>query len=448
MEDVVKLSQALTQAGLPVILEARFPGPYVGQITTNRMVIGFRGYFGDETKKAIPEVAKMTWLESLALSANGLTDAEVAPLAALTRLKTLDIVAPYANISQLTRGSFAILPGLKELRSFKITMKDTDDATDEDLSIFAGLSNLESLSIIVNSKKTSDAGLARLKTLTRLRYLAIYAPLNEKLEGGPAGTIAFDAIAGMKELEELRLFFIAPPEAYAKLAILGKLRKLAFRPGEFDIQLLPLQDYLRHVGKIKSLEELDVPTNKWTDEGVAHIGGLSNLKSLDLSGSYVTDAGLSHIKGLSKLQNLLMGGSEVTDAGLECLAALKELRLLACGSNHITGTGLKHLAGASKLEVLHLRNRKINDAGLGAIPALPRLERIDLTEAGITDDGLKHLAKLPNLSVLTLDETKVTDTCVHTLKQMPKLRIISGRRTKLTPAAAEELKKAGKTLEL
>src|SRR5262245_25515125 len=85
---------------------------------------------------------------------------------------------------------------------------------------------------------------------------------------------------------------------------------------------------LRSVGKLTSLEQLDLEYTKITDAGIAHLVGLKNLRYLSIGGTRITDAAMKNIGRLTRLEELLLGGTNVGDAGMNYLCDLRSLRNL------------------------------------------------------------------------------------------------------------------------
>jgi len=423
--DFAKLSKALEETGIPVIIDlGGWQGTpateaWLKHISGNRMVVGLRLSKKLDAKKVVAEVAKMTWLELLEINGEGLDDADFKALAPLQKLKSLQMAGTQ---SRLTRASYTVLSGMKELRAFDLGLSwnytGPTGAADADYAILAGLPKLESLAFRIDPRRSTDAGLAQLKTLTHLKTLTL--ELGYDVLSGPRTTAYFDAIAGMADLEELNLNLVAPSEAYEKLAALKKLKKLKFLAGGL-IAGEPLAKFTPHVGRIASIERLDAgKPDEWTNEALADIRGLTNLRLLDL--------------GLSK----------VTDDGLKHLSEMKELDTLWCRANPVTGSGLKHLAGLPKLRFVSLSMGAASDEGLSSIPPLPALEVLELRKTNITDRAIDHLAKLPKLRSLDVAETGVTDAAIPVLKQFPALAYVELENTKITPAGAADLTATGK----
>jgi internalin A len=111
---------------------------------------------------------------------------------------------------------------------------------------------------VAPNPEATDAGMANLKTLTRLRRLAIL------------GTKVTDA--GLKNLVEL-----------------------------------------------KQLQTLNLTGIRVTDGGLESLKSLNQLRALHLGISTITDAGLEHLKGLQQLRYLDVSHTAVTDDGVQKL---------------------------------------------------------------------------------------------------------------------------------
>jgi Leucine-rich repeat (LRR) protein len=448
-QDFAKLSKVLEETGVPVLIDlGGYQGTpatasWVKHIVGNRMVLGFCATSGFDAKEAIPELAKMTWLESLEIGSESLTDVDIAPLAALTKLKSLILKG---SKNALTRASYAVLAKMSELRKFNLEATFGSDllrATDEDIAILASLTKLESLSIKVDAPRTTDAGLARLKTLTGLRSLSIESGQTQL--SGPRTVAVFDAIGGMTDLEELKLQLLAPSEGLTKLASLKKLRKLTVQTRNY-FGGEPLVNFMRHIGKLNSLEEIDLEHGEdpLTDEALSFIKGLTNLRVLEVGGSQVTDEGLKYLSDMKELVRLWCRANPVTGSGFKYLGGLTKLEFVSLNMGKVTDDGLANLSTLPNLRVLDLFQTNITDAGLKHLIKCPKLENLGLAETGITDNGVTNLVKCPKLVSLDLAKTGITDACVPALKLMPFLKGIDARKTKLTLAAAAELKDSGK----
>lgn len=74
---------------------------------------------------------------------------------------------------------------------------------------------------------------------------------------------------------------------------------------------------LAHLGKIPTLEVLQLPETAVTDAGLAHLKPLTRLQKLGLLNcKRITDAGLVHLRGLQSLRDVSVYGTEVTERGV------------------------------------------------------------------------------------------------------------------------------------
>ena len=94
-------------------------------------------------------------------------------------------------------------------------------------------------------------------------------------------------------------------------------------------------DDLRNVGRLKSLEQLDLEYTKITDAGVRYLAGSTPTSAICLiGGTRITDDAMKSIGKLKKLEDLLVGGTNVSDAGMSYLSDLTKLRSLDVGGTH------------------------------------------------------------------------------------------------------------------
>lgn len=124
---------------------------------------------------------------------------------------------------------------------------------------------------------------------------------------------------------------------------------------------------------------------------------LPALRRLKL-GCPVDDAGARHIAAVSTLEILNLPDARISDDGLAALAELPRLELLRLHSPHVTDAGLSHIARMDSLRFLHLIDVPITDAGLRPLHEMTQLESFYLDGGRCTDEGLRELlAALPEL---------------------------------------------------
>ncbi len=157
------------------------------------------------------------------------------------------------------------------------------DVTDDLLAQFVALPKLTHLELSMCPKVT-DAGVAHLKGLPQLQFLAL------------AGTKVTDA--GMADLAGLT-----------------------------------------------QLQFLALGMTKVTDAGMANLERMTQLKTLWINETPIGDAGIAHLKGLTQLEWIEMWGNKVTDAGMENLKGLIHLRKLRL-SGKVSKEAMKNLQEA------------------------------------------------------------------------------------------------------
>src|SRR4029079_14940422 len=73
-------------------------------------------------------------------------------------------------------------------------------------------------------------------------------------------------------------------------------------------------DLIRDWASLERMEELDIKSEKLTDEDLAVIGRMSNLKSLKLHSAKVTAQGIGHLAKLNRLESLRLYSIEFIDS--------------------------------------------------------------------------------------------------------------------------------------
>jgi Leucine-rich repeat (LRR) protein len=104
------------------------------------------------------------------------------------------------------------------------------------------------------------------------------------------------------------------------------------------------------------------------------VGRLTSLQKLDLFSSPVTDPDLRCLRSLDRLRELSLSDTEIGDAGLAHLSKLSNLERLNLMRTRITGAGLLHLKGLASIRDLALDSTSIGDAGLAHLKDLKTLD--------------------------------------------------------------------------
>jgi Leucine-rich repeat (LRR) protein len=140
------------------------------------------------------------------------------------------------------------------------------------------------------------------------------------------------------------------------------------------------------------LRKLRISNTKITGKGLAHLAGLSNLQWLDLSDNRaVSDDAMAPLGKLTSLNSLNLYRVPITDAGVEQLAGLVNMESLNLDTTGLTDAGLPHLANMNKLTFLHLGVTKVSDAGLKHLESLQSLKDLIVTRTDVTAAGVAKL---------------------------------------------------------
>lgn len=369
--------------------------------------------WGGFTDAGMIQLKNIPALGTLDLMHLPISDAGVANLVGCANLQVLNLY----NTEVTDRGlpHLRAFPLLRELRLNKAPGKvdlKNPPITDAGLAVLGQITTLEYLDLPVG---ITDAGLAELTRLERLRHL--WASTYGNSEIGDAG---FKSLGRLQALEELYIgskYFTADGmEALAALPRLKKLLINAFTssPGS-----------LASLGRIKSLEELDVSTSRGGMR-LSDINGLSGLPELrSVHATDLTRDGVAlKLTGVPRLETLRLlfdKKATWTDEDMVCLADLKRLKWLWLGGfggpGRMSDAGAAQLAGLVWLERLGFGGPELTDRGLVEIAKLPRLWEVNVS-GNFTDAGLEALMRQTNLQRLTIrsgrDFTPAVVSRLHT----------------------------------
>ena len=387
----------------------------------------------DDEQKWFALMGRLPDLESIGFNKNSGT-MPVELLRGATKLKSLRLTP-----TSVDDAAFAHLAGLKNLESFEITYM-VKQFTGTGL----GYINPNLLSFSTSSPTLTAQGLAQLPRFKKLKKLIISG---DSL-GGRTSTLTdadFGVLAALIDLEELDVngragldgSFLAHLPANSKLKRLYLQETSSFKPGN-----------LKHLARLKNLEELSLPPVDISAEVAGVLAGLGNLRVLTLNSNTVfTGESLQKVKGFRSLRDLDVNVCPLTDAGLEAISnAMPELFLFRMNMEKrskatITPEGFsKAFRRQGMLASVQFNGEKITDDWLPHIAQLKAVDYLMLTSAQITDQALAPLMKLP-LGYLRLDGTPVTDAVIPILKTCPTLNNVPVGGTKMTDAGKQALLK-------
>jgi hypothetical protein len=224
----------------------------------------------------------------------------VSHLGGLSSLEELFIIS-----DSLSEADLACLETLGRLKKLNIGSRHL---TDRDLESISKLDRLESLSFSVlggpGASKISKSGLNQLNGLPNLHFLQVNAWGNAA-KTDPADELMLD-LSGLKKMKALYLSGLPLQDSdLAFLKHLPLLEILAIHPDS------PLTgEFLRHLRELPEQNRLHVSgLFDCMGEDLAHLNGLPKLRSLHLTGD-ITDTALASLTGPLSLDSLTVETDE------------------------------------------------------------------------------------------------------------------------------------------
>jgi formylglycine-generating enzyme required for sulfatase activity len=398
--------------------------------------------------EVLPLLVALPELEGLSLapkSGHILTADDVAALAALTNLRSIDFRSSFA-LSSVDLSPLASLPRLEELRFSR-----SSSLNDENLARLSGTKTLKEFVCYGASGGLTDKGIAHLGGNTGLSRLQLF-----EVEASGEFLKGFSQIP----LEELSLTARAGAEVRfldENAVLLGgfsNLSHLALNQQGLltDATLLTvgaltgLTELNLHgctgispsgfppIGKLHRLRSLNLQGTAAGDEAVAALSGVPRIEILRIGSPNLTDQGLAEISKLFSLQNLYIETCLGTDEGVRHLGRINRLRQLDLGAPAMTGSSLGALAKLPELNDLRLRSPALTDVIFELFASAKSLRKLRLTERGwqppsaLSNEGLLAIAPATWLTELWLprNDTAITEEGMEELKTlMPKTNVIS-----------------------
>ena len=313
-------------------------------------------FFGaDITVPGLGSLESLGSLKRLSIAWNGrsnwiyLGEAEAAPLLRLPLLEKLELrnlVVTDAGLAKLTA-----LPRLRSLRLpiFSEIEPSMDQAlySDVGLEALSQLGDLEELRC--GSLEITELGLSNISKLKRLKFLDLSAPRISNvglasiasltalesliLEASRVTFTGLNQLNTLTNLQQVQLAGVQADRVPLDLSHLTRLQEFSVikrSPKDDPLSTECWRDVdLRWVSALTNLHRL------WGiegigDRGMRHLANLNSMEWLDIDGSPVTDAGLASLIGMTKLKHLTLCG-KITDQGLRNLEGLKSLRYLGIG---------------------------------------------------------------------------------------------------------------------
>ena len=317
-----------------------------------------------------------TALTELDLSSRGLTDADLAPLAEIKNLESLNLSGNNAitNLSSLA--------GLSSLTFLNIM---NTGATD--LSPLSDLTAMESLHL-------SNAEITDLSPLTGMSHLEELYLTDGDLPYSKISDLS--PLSGLTELETLRIPSVSEIGDLSPLSGLTALKTLAVNGISYS-----------GIGKITSLEPL---------------GDLKNLEVINLNVDSETGVDLTPLAGLAHLRELTLGGAVHMDS-LEVfsnMTEMEELVLHATNSNYCSASDLSVFSHMTKLQRLSISVDGLTS--LTGLEPLHELLEIELYSQDSSCATLQPLAGLENLQSVTISLVGTRSLDISALGRLPNLQ--------------------------
>ena len=252
----------------------------------------------------------------------------LANLATLPRLERLSLWGE----TGLTDRHLRYLEGCTRLKALTL-WGDNYRFTDQALVSIGKLTALEELIFIRARTDFTDAGIAHLKTLPRLRKLRLaYAELSDTSVRMLVDMPRLDTLTGVRLTEEVSAELTAwqhPRDLGVSL-----VNPAWLHPRDMGASLVhrKVSDDPNPVSHLRALHSLERLQTVDFDSELAYLENLRNLKDLDVYGEGITDQGLTFISRLGSLEHLRLGGKnagdKLTAEGLNKLNALGQLQSL------------------------------------------------------------------------------------------------------------------------
>lgn len=179
------------------------------------------------------------------------------------------------------------------------------------------------------------------------------------------------------------------------------------------------------------------------DAGVKElVGSAPGLRRLILEFTKVSDEGLKHLAKLRSLEEITIRSAEVTDEGIIYLTSLPNVKTLNLDHLNLDGACLADFHRFRYLNVLDLTRVPLRDESLKYLVPVKSLRRLSLMESTVGDSGLVHLSKMAHLEALNLSATRITDGGLVFLEPLKQLKWVEVTSSELSAPAVERLQAA------
>jgi Leucine-rich repeat (LRR) protein len=273
-------------------------------------------------------LSQFTNCRSLTLEFTTIENSSLRPLARLSHLRELNVTA-----TEMSARDISSLSQLKDLATLDLSDSGLDDDGLEDVAELHGLRSLR----IERCPAISDTGFMALGALSALENLEV--------SGGHISSQGFATVLAMPKLQSLRAYGVdVTDDVLSKLPELRELRRLALYMPHPANAAADVARKMLSIGRLASLEELEVSGIKQNAETLSTISHLAMLKKLVVRDSGLLSHDLVGLEGLANLESLDISGNVLIDDGvIEALSHLPKLKTLRVETDKISEAGLRAL---------------------------------------------------------------------------------------------------------
>lgn len=214
-----------------------------------------------------------------------------------------DLVALNVSQTNLTEADLAWLARMPRLRELSLRELLVGDGV---LAHLAGHADLETLDL--SGTRVTGSGLEHLASARGLKHLL--------LANTPLRDAFLTSLAHFPQLQTLDLSAVGrmTPAGLNAVAGLSELRVLRLRRAQLDDEAVAM------LVQLSKLEELDLEGVGLTDAGVKPLAGLPALRKLVLAGNRLTDGCTSALAEMKRLQTLNLARTQVSAEAVQQLA--------------------------------------------------------------------------------------------------------------------------------
>ena len=127
---------------------------------------------------------------------------------------------------------------------------------------------------------------------------------------------------------------------------------------EVDLRGKEVGGVIDQLDQLPKLRSVLLAQSTVTDDGLEAVGRISTLENLDLRECAIGDQGLSYLGKLNRLKSIKLSGkggtTRVSDAGLDSISGLQSLKVIALDFLPVTDEGLQSISGLSQMRELYL----------------------------------------------------------------------------------------------